>query len=359
MVAQRFGLRPEPVSTQVIPRDRHAAFTAAAGPARGLGIERLATEIRHLQRTEVGEAEEPFAVGQKGSSAMPHKRNPVLSENLTGLARMIRAAIDPGPGERGALARARHLAQLGRAGDAARCLHPDRLRAAPAGAPGRRAGGLPRADAAQSGRHPRPLQLAAGAAGPDRGRAAAPAGLRAGAARRRCAPGARAGRCWSCWPQDPEITGRLGDADGWRSCSTSTTTSSPRRPDLRAGVRRSDQPGLSDAPAGVGDRCCAGAAARRQPACCWKRSWPTSPIRWRSALEPESRAGAGGRLATICCELDRGEVVGRDGRSLIAASAARRRRAAVAHAGAVERRATGRRLRHHLPRADRRRADLR
>src|SRR3954468_6298560 len=94
MVAARFGLEAEPVSTQVIPRDRHAAFTAAlALPAAS--IERLATEIRHLQRTEVSEVEEPFAVGQKGSSAMPHKRNPVLSENLTGLARMIRAAIVP------------------------------------------------------------------------------------------------------------------------------------------------------------------------------------------------------------------------------------------------------------------------
>jgi adenylosuccinate lyase len=94
MVAARFGLEPEPVSTQVIPRDRHAAFTAALA-LLAASIERLATEIRHLQRTEVGEAEEPFAVGQKGSSAMPHKRNPVLSENLTGLARMIRAAIVP------------------------------------------------------------------------------------------------------------------------------------------------------------------------------------------------------------------------------------------------------------------------
>ena len=94
MVAERFGLRPEPVSTQVIPRDRHAAFTAALALLAS-SIERLATEIRHLQRSEVGEAEEPFAVGQKGSSAMPHKRNPVLSENLTGLARMVRAAIVP------------------------------------------------------------------------------------------------------------------------------------------------------------------------------------------------------------------------------------------------------------------------
>ncbi|HMR32849.1 MAG TPA: adenylosuccinate lyase [Geminicoccaceae bacterium] len=93
-VAARLGLEPEPVSTQVIPRDRHAAFAAALALLAS-SIEHLATEIRHLQRTEVGEAEEFFSAGQKGSSAMPHKRNPVLSENLTGLARMIRAAVIP------------------------------------------------------------------------------------------------------------------------------------------------------------------------------------------------------------------------------------------------------------------------
>lgn len=93
-VAERFGLRPEPISTQVIPRDRHAAFTAALAVVAG-AVERLAVEIRHLQRTEVGEVEEAFATGQKGSSAMPHKRNPVLSENLTGLARLIRAQVHP------------------------------------------------------------------------------------------------------------------------------------------------------------------------------------------------------------------------------------------------------------------------
>lgn len=93
-VAARFGLRPEPISTQVVPRDRHALFTSALA-LLAASIERLATEIRHLQRTEVGEVEEAFAVGQKGSSAMPHKRNPVLSENLTGLARIIRAAVVP------------------------------------------------------------------------------------------------------------------------------------------------------------------------------------------------------------------------------------------------------------------------
>ena len=93
-VAQKLGLRPEPVSTQVIPRDRHAMYFATLGVVASC-IERLATEIRHLQRTEVLEAEEYFAPGQKGSSAMPHKRNPVLTENLTGLARMVRAYAMP------------------------------------------------------------------------------------------------------------------------------------------------------------------------------------------------------------------------------------------------------------------------
>jgi adenylosuccinate lyase len=93
-VAERLGLRPESVSTQVIPRDRHAAFFCALAVTAS-GIERLATEVRHLQRSEVREAEEFFHPGQKGSSAMPHKRNPVLSENLTGLARVVRAAVVP------------------------------------------------------------------------------------------------------------------------------------------------------------------------------------------------------------------------------------------------------------------------
>jgi len=93
-VANELGLKPEPVSTQVIPRDRHAMFFATLGVIAS-SIERLATEIRHLQRTEVLEAEEYFSPGQKGSSAMPHKRNPVLTENLTGLARMVRAYVAP------------------------------------------------------------------------------------------------------------------------------------------------------------------------------------------------------------------------------------------------------------------------
>ena len=93
-VADKLGLKAEPVSTQVIPRDRHAMYFATLGVVAS-SIERLATEVRHLQRTEVLEAEEYFSPGQKGSSAMPHKRNPVLSENLTGLARMVRAYALP------------------------------------------------------------------------------------------------------------------------------------------------------------------------------------------------------------------------------------------------------------------------
>jgi len=93
-VAEKMGLAVEPVSTQVIPRDRHAMFFATLGVIAS-SIERLATEVRHLQRTEVLEAEEYFSPGQKGSSAMPHKRNPVLTENLTGLARMVRGYVTP------------------------------------------------------------------------------------------------------------------------------------------------------------------------------------------------------------------------------------------------------------------------
>lgn len=93
-VAAKLGLTPEPISTQVIPRDRHALFFATLGVIAS-SIERVATEIRHLQRTEVREAEEYFSPGQKGSSAMPHKRNPVLTENLTGLARLVRGMVIP------------------------------------------------------------------------------------------------------------------------------------------------------------------------------------------------------------------------------------------------------------------------
>ena len=93
-VAEKLGLEPEPTSTQVIPRDRHAQFFMTLALIAA-GVERLATEIRHLQRSELREAEEYFSSGQKGSSAMPHKRNPILAENLTGLSRVIRASVTP------------------------------------------------------------------------------------------------------------------------------------------------------------------------------------------------------------------------------------------------------------------------
>ena len=93
-VADKLGLKPETVSTQVIPRDRHAAFFSALGIIAS-SIENLSIEVRHLQRSEVREAEESFSKNQKGSSAMPHKKNPILTENLTGLARIVRAAVIP------------------------------------------------------------------------------------------------------------------------------------------------------------------------------------------------------------------------------------------------------------------------
>ena len=93
-VCRRLGLRPEPASTQIVPRDRHAQFFCSLAVVAS-SAERLAVEIRNLQRTEILEVEESFATGQKGSSAMPHKRNPILSENVTGLARIVRAAAIP------------------------------------------------------------------------------------------------------------------------------------------------------------------------------------------------------------------------------------------------------------------------
>ena len=117
------GLTPEPVSTQIIPRDRHAMFFATLGVIAS-SVENIATEIRHLQRTEVGEAEEFFSAGQKGSSAMPHKRNPVLSENLTGLARLVRMAVVPALENVALLARARYQPLLRRARHRARTPPP-------------------------------------------------------------------------------------------------------------------------------------------------------------------------------------------------------------------------------------------
>ena len=103
-ICARLGLKPAPVASQVIQRDRHAHFVAAAGDARRRVCEKIALEVRHLQRTEVREAEEYFAKGQKGSSAMPHKKNPITSEQICGLARVVRAQRAGGVREHRAVA---------------------------------------------------------------------------------------------------------------------------------------------------------------------------------------------------------------------------------------------------------------
>ncbi len=114
-VCRALGLEPVP-ATQVISRDRHAQYLYACASA-GATVEMIATEVRHLQRTEVAEVEEGFKAGQKGSSAMPHKRNPITAERLSGLARILRGNLSAGPRGREPVARARHLALVGRAGD--------------------------------------------------------------------------------------------------------------------------------------------------------------------------------------------------------------------------------------------------
>ena len=147
-VAEKLGLKPEPVSTQVIPRDRHAMFFATLGVIAS-SVERLATEIRHLQRTELREAEEFFTEGQKGSSAMPHKRNPVLTENLTGLARLGEIDGGAGTGECGVVARTRHFAFLGRAKHWARRHGDSGFLTGASDRRDRQTGGLPAGDEAE------------------------------------------------------------------------------------------------------------------------------------------------------------------------------------------------------------------
>ena len=195
------GARPdaEPVSTQVIPRDRHAMFFATLGVIAS-SIERLATEIRHLQRTEVLEAEEYFSPGQKGSSAMPHKRNPVLTENLTGLARMVRGYVTPAL-ENVALWHERDISHS----SVERFIGPDAtitLDFALARLTERRrqAARLSRADAEEPRPHGRPGPLAARAAGADPGRAQPRGQLCAGPAQRDegVGIGRRSCRCSTC-----------------------------------------------------------------------------------------------------------------------------------------------------------------
>ena len=183
---ERLDLRGEDVSTQVVPRDRHADLLQAIALA-GAGLERFATEIRHLQRTEVREVEEPFRAGQKGSSAMPHKRNPITTERITGLARVLRGYAQAAYGERRAVARARHLALRRRARDPPRRHDPHPLHAAPGAARRARDDGPPGPDGAQPRPHLRRPVL------PDR---AARAGRARDGARRRLPdrPGGRPAR---------------------------------------------------------------------------------------------------------------------------------------------------------------------
>ena len=182
-------------------------------PSSAASLEKFAVEVRHLQRTEVREAEEAFGKGQKGSSAMPHKRNPILSERMAGCARVLRGNAARGHGERGALARARHLAQLRGAHRVSRLLHPARLHAAEVDEaprhPGRRRGphaGQPRAVAA-----PRVQRRRAARAGRP---AACCATTPTGSCRTRpCGPGARASTSASSIKADPEATAVLSPAE--------------------------------------------------------------------------------------------------------------------------------------------------
>ena len=210
-VAKAMGLTPEPISTQVIPRDRHAMYFATLGVIAS-SVERLATEIRHLQRTEVLEAEEFFSEGQKGSSAMPHKRNPVLSENLTGLSRMVRAYVTPAM-ENVALWHERDISHS----SAERMIGPDATVTldfalnAPR-RPDRQAAGLSREHAEEPRPPRRPRAFAAAADRADaegrqpRGRLQARAAQRdAGVARRRRLPDAA--------EEDPDVKKYLSDAE--------------------------------------------------------------------------------------------------------------------------------------------------
>ena len=151
-VCRRLELEPAPVASQVIQRDRHAELMSALA-ITAASLEKFALEIRGLQKTEIGEVEEPFAKGQKGSSAMPHKRNPIGCEQIVGLARLHPRQLPRGLREHRALARARHLAFLGRAGHPARQLHRPRSHAAPLHAHRHRDGRAHRSDA----REPEPL----------------------------------------------------------------------------------------------------------------------------------------------------------------------------------------------------------
>ncbi len=144
-ICARLGLKPAPVATQVIQRDRHAAYISTLAII-GSTLDKIAVEVRHLQRTEVREAQEYFSEKQKGSSAMPHKKNPITSEQISGLARVLRGNAQAALEDIAAVARARHLALLGRAHHLSRLDDPGGLPAGQGHGPDRSPAGLPRAD---------------------------------------------------------------------------------------------------------------------------------------------------------------------------------------------------------------------
>ena len=203
------GLRVDPVSTQIVQRDRHAAFLAAIAILGG-SLERLATEVRNLQHTEIAEVMEPFRQGQKGSSAMPHKRNPILSERIAGLARLLRGYAQTGVREPAAVARARHQPQLGGAGRAARRHDPARLHARPRDRAWSTGSWSGRSGCART-------SSAASASTPRRGccsRSSSGAGCRARTRTRSssatpCAPRTSGCRCTACSSTDPVVAQKL------------------------------------------------------------------------------------------------------------------------------------------------------
>ena len=241
-VLAELGLRVDPVSTQIVQRDRHAAFLAAIAILGG-SLERLATEVRNLQHTEIAEVMEPFQPGQKGSSAMPHKRNPILSERIAG-PRPAAARLRPDrPREPAAVARARHQPQLRGAGRAARRHDPARLHAGPDDVAGRGPGRAAGADAREHRARPGPARVVAGAAGPRRARRAVargrlrhrPAQRPAGRRRARAAPAAACRRTPS-WPRScrwPSST----PASTTPRCSATCPRSSPASTAWRSSVR--------------------------------------------------------------------------------------------------------------------------
>ena len=207
-ICARLGLKPAPVATQVIQRDRHAAYISTLA-ILGSTLDKIAVEVRHLQRTEVREAQEYFSEKQKGSSAMPHKKNPITSEQISGLARVLRGNAQAAIEDIAALARARHLALLGRARHLPRLDHPGRLSAGQDHRPHRPPAGLPRAHEEESRIDRRPHLLRPVAARPGRSRHVARRRLSARAVATPCAPGKKIWSSATKWRRDPKITALL------------------------------------------------------------------------------------------------------------------------------------------------------